>query len=318
MELPDDEPRLDSLADFVGQRKITERLLPLIEAAKKYDKPLDHLLLVGPPGFGEATLAEAIAGELGGKISRMSGRADEFLADWVPVLVGLKARDVLVVDEIHLIRKDVEDLLYRAIGEFVVTWEVGRGRGTKEAELALERFTLVGVTSRLSALSARMRERIGTTLQFQAYDLRSMAVFLVRFAHDLGIAIETEGTVEIARRSRGTPLVAERLLRLVRDYAVAHGDTVITGPVALDAFSFIKVDKVGLDDNDRRYLATLIEVFGGGPVGLPALAESLGEYPDAVAAAYEPFLIRLGFLSRTEKGRSVTPAGRVYLRAHAE
>ncbi len=311
----DHEPRLRSFADFVGQQRIIDRLVPLIETAKRYDKPLDHMLLSGPPGFGKATLAEGVAAELGGKIRRMSGRTDEFLSDWVPILVGLKTRDVLVVDEIHLIRKDVEDFLYRAIGEFVVTWEVGRGRGTKEAELALEHFTLIGVTSRLSALSTRMRERIGTTFQFQSYDLRAMAVFLVRFARDLAVAIEPEGAVEIARRSRGTPLVADRLLRLVRDYAAAHGDSVITGEVASDGLAFMKVDKLGLDENDRRYLSTVIDTFGGGPVSLPALAEALGEYPDAVADAYEPYLIRLGFLARTSKGRTVTPAGHKYLRA---
>jgi Holliday junction DNA helicase RuvB len=311
----DHEPRLHSLADFVGQQRITDRLVPLIETAKRYDKPLDHMLLSGLPGFGKATLAEGVAAELGGKISRLSGRTDQFLSDWVPILVGLKTRDVLVVDEIHLIRKDVEDFLYRAIGEFVVTWEVGRGRGTKEAELALERFTLIGVSSRLSALSTRMRERIGTTFQFQSYDLRAMAVFLVRFARDLAVAIEPEGAVEIARRSRGTPLVADRLLRLVRDYAVAQGDGMISADVASEALAFMKVDKLGLDENDRRYLSTVIETFGGGPVGLPALAEALGEYPDAVADAYEPYLIRLGFLARTSKGRTVTVAGHEYLRA---
>lgn len=309
---------MDGLADFVGQQKIIDRLIPLIDTAKRTEKPLDHLLVVGPPGFGEAMLAEAIAGEVGCKITRMSGRTDEFLADWVPALVRLQRGDVLVVDEIHLLNKEVEAVLYRAMGDFVVTWEIGRGKGTKEAELALERFTLIGVTSRLPSVSALIRERIGTTLQFQAYDLRAMSVFVVRFASNLDLPIETEGAVEVARRSRGTPTVADRLLHLVRDYAVAHGDSVISGAVAADGLDFMKVDKLGLDDNDRRYLATLVDSFDGGPVSLPVLAEALGEYPDAVAEAYEPYLMRLGFLTRSPKGRSVTPAGQKYLEGYRE
>jgi Holliday junction DNA helicase RuvB len=274
---------------------------------------MDHLLLDAPTGFGKATLAEAIGAELGCNVSWMSGRTDEYPADWVPKLVGLKVGDVLVVDDIHFMRPDIEGILYRATGQFVVTWEIGQGRGTKEAELALERFTLVGLTSRLSALSTRMRERFGGTYRFQAYDLRAMSLFVVRFARELEVPMTPEGVVEIARRSRGIPQVAERLLYLVRDYSEAKGDSVITGEVVLSACKFLKVDRLGLDENDRKFLSTLVNDFGGGPVGLFDLSSALGEYPDAVAETYEPFLMRLRLLVRTPKGRVATPTAYEYL-----
>jgi holliday junction DNA helicase RuvB len=312
-DTPEDEREPLTMADFVGQQKIKDSLMPLIETAKRSGKPMDNLLLEAPTGFGKATLAEAIGAELGCSVTWMSGRTDEYPADWVPKLVGLKAGDVLVVDEIHLMRQDIEDILYRAAGQFVVTWEIGQGRGTKEAELALERFTLIGLTSRLSALSARMRERFGASYRLQAYDLRAMSLFVVRFARELEVPMTPEGVIELARRSRGIPQIAERLLYLVRDYAEARREGVITSEIALSACEFLKVDRLGLDENDRRFLATLVSDFGGGPVGLAELASALGEYPDAVAETYEPFLMRLRFLVRTPTGRVATPAAYEYL-----
>ena len=309
----DDEREPLTMADFVGQQTIKDRLMPLIEVAKRSGKPMDHLLLEAPTGFGKATLAEAIGTELACNVVWLSGRVDQYPADWVPMLVGLKLGDVLVVDDIHLMRQDIENILYRAMEQFVVTWEIGQGKGTKEAELALERFTLIGLTSRLPSLSRRMRERFGATYRFKAYDLRAMSLFMVRFARELDVPMTAEGVVELARRSRGIPQVAERLLYLVRDYAEAKRESAITGEVALSACAFLDVDSLGLDENDRRFLTTLVSDFNGGPVGLSELAIALGEYPDAVSDTYEPFLLRLRFLLRTSKGRVATPAAYEYL-----
>jgi Holliday junction DNA helicase RuvB len=309
----DDEREPLAMADFLGQQNIKDSLMPLVELAKRSGKPMDHLLLEAPTGFGKATLAEAIGTELGSNVAWLSGREDEYPADWIPKLVGLKKGDVLVVDEIHLIREDIENILYRATSQFVVTWEVGQGRGTKEAELALERFTLIGLTSRLPALSTRMRDRFGSIYRFLPYDLRAMSLFVVRFARELEVPMTAEGAVELARRSRGIPQVAERLLYLIRDYSEARREGILTGDIVLSACSFLKVDRLGLDENDRRFLATLVSDFGGGPVGLSGLADALGEYPDAVADTYEPFLMRLRFLVRTPEGRVATPAAYEYL-----
>ena len=313
-ELLEEESGPRTLAEFVGQDKIKADLRPLVETARHYSKTLGHMLLSGPEGFGKAALAQVVASEMGANVSWLSGRLDKFQSDWVPTLIELQVGDVLVVDEIHLIRKDIENLLYRALGEFVVTWEIGRGRGTKEAELALAQFTLIGLTSRLPSVSGRMLERFATTYQFQAYDLRSMAKFVLEFARELGAVIDPQGVLELARRSRGTPRVADRLLRHVREYASARGEATITGNGALAAFDFMKVDHLGLDENDRQYLSMIVDRFDGGPVGVLTLANALDEHPDAIAEMYEPYLLRLCLLARTPEGRVVTRAGYDYLR----
>jgi len=322
---PDDEERLVSarftpddieidrslrpkrLTDYLGQPKVKESLGVLIEAAAGRNEPLDHVLLSGPPGLGKTTLAGVIANELGVTMKTTSGPAIERAGDLAAILTNLEERDVLFIDEIHRLNRQVEEVLYPAMEDFTLDVVIGKGPAARSLRLDVPRFTLVGATTRTGLLTAPLRDRFGMSFRLDYYASDELEAIVKRSASILGVDIDGEGAAEIARRSRGTPRLANRLLKRVRDYAQVRHDGRISEDVAAEALAFFEVDHLGLDKMDVRILEALIVKFSGRPVGLNTLATSVGEETETLEDVYEPFLLQLGFLMRTPKGRQATP-----------
>jgi Holliday junction DNA helicase RuvB len=295
------------LEDFVGQEQVKASLQIAIDAAKGRGEPLDHLLLFGPPGLGKTTLATLLAREMGVQLHTTSGPVLEKPGDLVSVLTTLQSGDILFIDEIHRLRPVLEEFLYPAMEDFRVDVRIADGPHAQTIPMAIERFTLIGATTRFGLLTPPMRARFGMVERLHFYPAEDLRIIVERSAGILGVAVDPEGVLEIAKRSRGTPRVANRLLRRVRDYAQVKADGVITGPVAREALARLNVDEFGLDDMDARILRTIIEKFGGGPVGLNTVAVAVGEDGGTVEEVYEPYLIQQGFLERTPRGRVATP-----------
>jgi len=297
-----------TLAEWVGQRQVVESLRIALEAARKRGEPLEHVLLHGPPGLGKTTLAYIIAGELGTKLSRTSGPALERPADLVGILSNLEEGDVLFIDEIHRLPHSVEEYLYSAMEDFEVSFVYGKGAYARTLPFRLSRFTLVGSTTRAGLLSPPLRDRFGMTYHLDFYSSGELAEVIKRSAQILGVSLEEEGALEIARRSRGTPRVANRLLRRVRDYAEVKSDGRITKELADKALTREGVDQAGLDRLDQVYLKTILENYHGGPVGIEALAATLNEESSTLIDVVEPFLLKKGFVIRTPAGRKAAEA----------
>lgn len=294
------------LSDYIGQAKAKENLKVYIEAAKERKEPLDHVLFYGPPGLGKTTLAGIIANEMEAGIKITSGPAIEKPGEIAAILNNLKEGDVLFVDEIHRLNRQVEEVLYPAMEDFAIDVMIGKGAAARSIRLDLPKFTLVGATTRAGLLTAPLRDRFGVVHRLEFYTPKELQTILLRSAGVLGVTIEEEGAMELARRSRGTPRLANRLLKRVRDFAQVKYDGVITKEVAVFALDLLEVDKLGLDNNDRLILTTMIQKFQGGPVGLDTLAAAIGEDAGTLEDVYEPYLIMNGFLKRTPRGRQVT------------
>ena len=295
-----------TLAEYIGQEKAKQNLSIFIEAARRRTEALDHVLLHGPPGLGKTTLAGIIAQEMGVNIRITSGPAIEKPGDLAALLTNLNENDILFVDEIHRLNRSVEEILYPAMEDYAIDIIIGKGPSANSIRLDLPRFTLIGATTRAGSLSAPLRDRFGVTLRLELYTPEELATIVKRSAGILNVEIEPEGAMEIARRSRGTPRIANRMLRRVRDFAQVVADGVITRKVADEALLALDVDYLGLDQVDRRMLRAIIENYGGGPVGLETLAATIGEESVTLEDVYEPYLMQLGFLTRTPRGRCVT------------
>ncbi|MDI6871826.1 MAG: Holliday junction branch migration DNA helicase RuvB [Bacillota bacterium] len=300
------------LSEYVGQAKVKENLGIYLAAALQRGEALDHVLLYGPPGLGKTTLANIIANELGVSLRVTSGPALERPGDLAAILTNLERRDVLFIDEIHRLNRTVEEILYPAMEDFALDIILGKGPGARSVRLDLSPFTLVGATTRAGLLTSPLRDRFGIVARFEFYRQEELAEIVTRAASILGIPIEPDGAVEIARRARGTPRVANRLLRRVRDYAQVKAEGAITAEVARAALHLMDVDQQGLDQTDRLLLRTIIEKFGGGPVGVETLAAATAEEVETIEDVYEPFLMQLGLLKRTPRGRTATRAAYAY------
>ena len=300
--------RPKTLDNYIGQKKIKESLKIYIEAAKGRGESLDHLLFYGPPGLGKTTLASIIANEMGVGIKITSGPAIEKPGDMAAILNNLKEGDVLFVDEIHRLNRQVEEVLYPAMEDFCIDIMIGKGPTARSIRLDLPHFTLIGATTRAGMLSAPLRDRFGMIHRMEYYDIDELCSIIMQSAKALDVEVDTKGAVEMARRSRGTPRLANRVLKRVRDFAQVRFDGRITEEVANTALDLMDVDKMGLDHTDRNLLLTMIHKFSGGPVGLDTLAAAIGEDPGTIEDVYEPYLIKNGFLNRTPRGRVVTEA----------
>ena len=298
--------RPKTLREYIGQEKAKDNLAVFIQAAQKRGEPLDHVLLHGPPGLGKTTLAGIIAQEMGAGIRITSGPAIEKPGDLAALLTNLNEGDILFVDEIHRLNRSVEEILYPAMEDYALDIIVGKGPSANSIRLDLPRFTLIGATTRAGQLSAPLRDRFGVTLRLELYTPEELSQIITRSAAILNVDIVPEGAYEIARRSRGTPRIANRMLRRVRDFAQVKADGVITKDVADQALCALEIDHLGLDPIDRRMLGAVIENYGGGPVGLETLAATIGEEAVTLEDVYEPYLMQLGFLTRTPRGRCVT------------
>lgn len=294
------------LAEFIGQDRVKESLSIFIEAARGRKEPLDHVLLYGPPGLGKTTLAAIISHEMGVRLRVTSGPAIERAGDLAAILTNLSPGDVLFIDEIHRLSRAVEEVLYPAMEDYALDIIIGKGPSARSIRIDLPRFTLVGATTRTGLISSPLRDRFGVVHRLEFYSVDDLSTIVCKSAAKMGIEIHPEGAREIARRSRGTPRVANRMLRRVRDYAQVRAEGAITPEVAADALSMFEVDQLGLDRLDRRILSTIIDKFGGGPVGVETIAASINEEKDTIEDVYEPYLMQLGFLDRTPRGRVAT------------
>ena len=305
--------RPKSLREYIGQENVKQNLSISIEAALRRHEPLDHLLLYGPPGLGKTTLAGIIASEMGQNIRITSGPAIEKAGDLASILTNLADGDVLFIDEIHRLSRSVEEVLYPAMEDYALDIMIGKGPTARSIRLDLPRFTLVGATTRAGLLSAPLRDRFGIIFRLEMYTPEELAAIVKRSAGILDVRADDAGILEIARRSRGTPRIANRMLRRVRDYAQIKGGGVITQDVAKQSLDMQEVDSLGLDKLDRTMLTTMIDKFGGGPVGLETLSAMTGEDASTIEDVYEPYLMQLGFMRRTPRGRVVTPAAYEHL-----
>ncbi len=295
-----------TLEEYIGQEKAKENLRVYIEAAKQRKEALDHVLFYGPPGLGKTTLAGIIANEMGVHMKVTSGPAISKPGEMAAILSNLQEGDLLFVDEIHRLNRQVEEVLYPAMEDYVIDIMVGKGATARSIRLDLPKFTLVGATTRAGLLSAPLRDRFGVVHHLEFYNVEELKIIICRSASKLGVEMDEEGAVELARRSRGTPRLANRLLKRVRDFAQVRYDGKITKEVAAFALDLLEVDKMGLDQNDRNILLTIIEKFQGGPVGLDTLAAAIGEDGGTIEDVYEPYLVKNGFINRTPKGRVAT------------
>lgn len=310
-QMPEDVPlegslRPQTLSEYIGQEKTKKNLSIYIEAAKKRNEPLDHVLFFGPPGLGKTTLANIIAREMGANIRISSGPAIEKPGDMAAILNNLQERDVLFIDEIHRLNRQVEELLYSAMEDFAIDIVIGRGPASKSVRLSLPPFTLVGATTRAGMLTAPLRDRFGVVNRLEFYTVEELELIILHSAKVFQVEIDADGAKELARRSRGTPRLANRLLKRVRDFAQIQYDGKITGDAARSALDLLEVDRKGLDHIDREILMAMINVFKGGPVGLDAVATTIGEDAGTVEEVYEPYLVQHGLIVRTPRGRVVT------------
>lgn len=301
------------LADYIGQEKVKENLQILIDAAKARHEAIDHLLFYGPPGLGKTTISSIVASEMGVNLRVTSGPAIERAGDLVSILTNLKKEDILFIDEIHRLNRTIEEVMYPAMEDFAVDLVTGKGPSAQSIHLKLPRFTIIGATTRLALLSSPLRDRFGAVYRLDFYSQAAMEEIVKRSAAILKIGTDEEGAAEIARRSRGTPRIANRLLKRVRDYAQVRADGVITQEIAKQALSRLDIDQLGLDDGDRRVLSAIIDKFDGGPVGIETIAAATSEETDAIMDVYEPYLLQLGFIARTPRGRVVTQRGYAHL-----
>ena len=298
--------RPKKLDDYIGQEKVKENLKIYIEAAKQRSDPLDHVLLYGPPGLGKTTLSNIIAAEMGGNIRITSGPAIEKQGDLAAILTNLNEGDVLFIDEIHRLSRSVEEILYPAMEDFALDIIIGKGPAARSIRIDLPRFTLVGATTRAGQMTTPLRDRFGVILKLELYTPEELATIIRRNAGILGMEISDDGAIEIASRSRGTPRIANRLLKRVRDFAQVRGNGEIDSNIANYALNRLEIDQLGLDNVDRKMLETIIKFYEGGPVGLETLAATVGEEAVTLEDMYEPYLMQIGFLSRTPRGRCVT------------
>ncbi len=299
--------RPQHLKDIIGQDRVRENLQIIIDAARARQEPVDHIMFYGPPGLGKTSFAHVIANEMQAKIHVTAGPSIERAGDLAAILTHMKQGDILFIDEVHRLGNAVEEILYPAMEDFKLDIVIGKGPAAKNVRLNLPRFTVIGATTRLALLAGPLRDRFGARFRLDFYDQEAMEFIITRAANLLNVEIKPEGTSEIARRSRGTPRVALRLLRRVRDYAQTRADGIITGPVSGEALQLMEIDYLGLDDIDRRILRTIIEKFGGGPVGLDTIGAAIAEDRSTIMDVYEPYLLQLGFLDRTPRGRVATP-----------
>jgi Holliday junction DNA helicase RuvB len=304
--------RPKTLKDYIGQERVRENLEVSVAAAKQRGEALDHVLLFGPPGLGKTTLAYVIGNEMGVPVRSTSGPVLEKPGDLAAILTNLKARDVLFIDEIHRMNPVIEEILYPAMEDFELDIVIGQGPGARSVKVPLQPFTLIGATTRAGLLTAPLRARFGIVHRLDFYGESDLMEIVTRSARILDVPTQPGAAAEIARRSRGTPRIANRLLRRVRDFAQVRADGRVSESVCLDALKLLEVDAHGFDDADRRLLRTIIDKFGGGPVGLNSLAAAIGEEKDAIEDIYEPYLIQIGFLDRTARGRVATARAYAY------
>ena len=310
----DNALRPQRLVDLIGQDQVKENLSILIDAAKHRGEALDHVLFYGPPGLGKTTLAHVLGNEMGVNVKVTAGPAIERAGDLAAILTNLRAGDVLFIDEVHRLGRAVEEVLYPAMEDFALDIVIGKGPSARSLRLKLPRFTVVGATTRLALVTAPLRARFGAVYRLDYYDIEAMKQIVTRAAGMLKVAADETGVSEVARRARGTPRIALRLLRRVRDYAQVRADGTITKDVAKEALDLLQVDPLGLDDVDRRVLRTIIEKYGGGPVGLNTIAASISEEQDTIMDVVEPYLLQLGFLDRTPQGRVATKSAYEHLK----
>lgn len=306
--------RPQRLTEFTGQERMKANLGILIEAAQARQEPLDHILFHGPPGLGKTTLAHVVANEMKVNIRITAGPSIERAGDLAAILTNMRAGDILFIDEIHRLGRAVEEILYPAMEDFALDIVVGKGPGAKNVRLKLPKFTVIGATTRLALLTAPLRARFGAVYRMDFYEQEAIEQIVVRGASILGVPIDSDGAREIARRARGTPRVSLRLLRRVRDYAQVRAGGKVTLETAVAALDLLEIDELGLDDLDRRVLRSIAEKFGGGPVGLETIAASISEESDTIMDVVEPYLLQLGFLERTARGRMATPHAYKHLR----